>query len=79
MKWVVLLLGLASVALIITGAVLEVMGNPLKDKFFGFGVLFLFLGFMPVFIYWRWDKSRTFKALKDKYNDYLNEMDKNKD
>lgn len=57
MRYIILLLFLASVGSIVTGYLLDV---PYSQKLIGFGVLGLFLVVFPLFIFYRW-KNRSVK------------------
>lgn len=58
MKYIIIILSIASIGSIITGFFLE---NEISEKFIGFGVVGLFIIVFPLFSYYRWKD----KDLKD--------------
>jgi len=58
MKYIIIILSIASIGSIIIGFILE---NEISEKFIGFGVVGLFIIVFPLFSYYRWKD----KDLKD--------------
>ncbi|MGI9525737.1 MAG: hypothetical protein ACR2MS_01360 [Weeksellaceae bacterium] len=56
MKYIVLLAATISVTLLLIGLYFNYTEDPLKDKFFGFGTIGVFLVTFPLFLIWRSSK-----------------------
>ncbi|MXV38720.1 hypothetical protein GO491_08565 [Flavobacteriaceae bacterium Ap0902] len=57
MKYLVITAAIISVVLLFTGIYLDMTDNPLKDKFYGFGTIMMFLVTFPLFLIWRRNKT----------------------
>ena len=76
MKYIIIILSIASLGSILAG---YLMANELSEKFMGFGVIGLFIFVFPLFIYYRWkDKSmKDYVISKENLDKMRNHQKKN--
>lgn len=76
MKYIIIILSIASIGSIIAGYVLQ---NEMSNKFIGFGVVGLFILVFPLFIYYRWkDKNlKDYMITKENLDKMRNHKKKN--
>lgn len=79
MKYLIIIFAIISFGLIFTGIILDLGENPLKNKFYGFGISSLFVITIPLFLFWRKDKisieKYAWKNPKNKVEDEVSDKE----